>query len=128
MSFHDAFTREDFDAIQQLVDVVGEAPARVDCVFDYSGTTGAGNAFRGNFIDMAQRPRPISEMRRIVIAANPDILNLARVFAAAQVFIGSNALEIVKNAQEARVAMGHDTLDLQPTELEGLPDLVRTEP
>lgn len=128
MSFHDAFTREDFAAIQQLIGVVGEAPARVDCVFDFSDTAGAGNAFRGEFIEMAQQPHPMSEMRRIVIAANPGILNLAHMFAAAQVFIGSNTLEIVKTAQEARDAMGHDALDLQPAALDTLPDLVRTEP
>ena len=127
MSFHGAFTREDFGAIERLNSFVGKARAPMICVFDYSDTSGAGNAFRDEFIDRAQQPHAMADTRRIIVATRPDVLNLAQTFAAAQVMIGSSSLEIVKSAGDARRAMNHATLDLQPVEMTALQTLLQAD-
>ncbi len=107
--------------------VVIESAKPIDCVYDFSESTGAGGVFRDDFLQRSQLPHAISQMRRFVIASNQGILNLAQMFAAAQVMIGSSSLVILKTVEEARRALGHETLDLEPTDLTKLREMLRAE-
>ena len=124
-SFPGTFTREDLAALDELNDVVAAAGQSMECVYDFSQALGSGTLFRDDFIERGQRPHAIAGMRRIVIASNPGILNLAKTFAVSQVMIGSSGLVILNTPDEARQALGHATLDLQPVDLAAVREFLR---
>ena len=122
--FSDRFTTDDLAVLDDVSEVLVEAEGPVSGIFDYSSIEGVDVTMR-HMASRGRRAQLCPGLRRAIVAPQPEMFQLAQVFATNQDAVGSEPPKVVTTMAEAVKWLGLERLQSRPVEIGWLREQLR---
>ena len=113
--FHGIFVSEDIVALDAFVPRLVQSDGPTRGILDFTQVTVIAVPLT-RLVERARKPELVPGSQRIIVAPDPEVFELGRMFQSYQELSGNTVPQVVLSLEDAYAAMGVTGLDFEPVD------------